>query len=416
MTFIFLLCHIFQPSDSSGTITSESSTDIGEEQGTIRYMDDQGSGSLTNRDSAYISYTNLLDDDDSGIVMRSGSQTSLDKTRSESNIRPELPSKNSRLVGSSSDSKLPPPRPAPRSSVSPNTGNIGDRLIKPTTIRERPQPAPRRHSLEKATEQSNVDNMLINLETPSEEKKQLSLTAQFDSVEVGGEYVTLRQSGIAQSRHFENRRSSITRSPAIKLQSTEAPKRPTVRRERSPVSADEDSPQTGSIIDFDPLCDQSGSPDLSQRTVAQSSVHSDSNNSSSLLMDWNINDLTSMTNTPSQSSYPYGYSTPPSRMPMTMNNLNNFYTPPEQYPQPTRVSLNFQNALGSVNTRTPTPIVPPRRRGRPSMGVPGSQGHFLPPKSNESQERVNNTDPFSELVNLTQPSTQPTQSTWQTFD
>ena len=395
-------------------------------------MEDGGDGSRHKGDNSAISYTNLMNDDDSGIVMRTDSQSSLDRNRFESGAKyektPMSQSMNITLdtkppprpapVGS--DTGLPPPRPAPRKSMSPNVGAIEDHVIRSSGLsRERPKPAPRKQSFDRNLPKPCGDT-LIDFGAKTAGQNVQDLSGDLDALNMGpaGDYVLLREplASKVDDSSF-NRRSSVTRTPAMKLGQNETPKRPSVRREPSPVSP-EKSPQTGSMLDFDPLYYDSSSTPSSQQTVNQSNVKVDqSDNDDSLLKDWNIGGLTGFSNTTKQnlhqSSVGYSQPTPPPRQPINPN-APKFFTP-QPYMSNTQSPVGFQ--YSSASTKNP-PSVPPRPKKHPNtergQGVKSSLF-----KAQSASETRNQSDPFADLVSLDQPSAQqsPSQNTsWETFN
>lgn len=409
----------FQTCDSTDTITSSSSTDGDLDQTDSYYLSGQ---SQQKGDNFSVQYTNLLEDSDSGIVMRSNSQSSLDRTRFESGYHNKSESEFTAM----SEQKLPPPRPAPRRSITPNTGPANeDRLITSRpAARERPKPAPRKLSFENQAPQPSGDNRsassfenLIDFSANNAENEQLDLVDEFEQLNSSGDYVLLRQPKTSNS-HLEigSKRYSISRTPAMKLGQNETPKRPSIRRERSPVSPD-DSPQSGSsLLDFDPLASKLFNQETKTPSVSQSRTESGTNKpdqSDSLLKDWDIGQLTNISNTQNravnQSGYRYGHPTPPARQPITTGMTNQFYTP---QPQMANRSTGSPNALGFNNQvaqmHSSAPQVPPR----PHKNRAGLQNTNTP-AANQSN------DPFADLLNLSQPkpqsSTQKTAS-WETFN
>ena len=407
---------LFQTSGSTDTITSSSSAD-GELD-----MPDKG-------DNSGMLYTHLLDDDDSGIVMRTNSQTSLDRSKYESSYQYRTDG-DSTGPGTFSEQKFPPPRPIPRRSITPNVApSVDDRLIGQHDIaRDRPKPAPRKLSFGNSTPDARGDNRqsiandsLIEFDAKPRHGDVFNLVDQFEQLDGSGDYVLLRQPKTmgSQAENWDggNKRSSISRTPAMKLGQNQTPKRPSIRKERSPMSPD-DSPQGGSsLLDFDPLASNS----YSQQTSSSNQFTTENKNtkvdeSDSLLKDWDINQLASVTNinTPNTSinrtSFMYGqHPTPPPRQPITGTMTQQFYTPqPNMMHRQTGSALGFNNPLSQIPGSAPQ--VPPRPRSRIS---PSNTG-------NGNSQIVNqSSDPFSDLLNLNQ-STQQTSpqkaTSWETFN
>lgn len=404
----------FQTSGSTDTITSSSSAD-GD-------LDHQGSSYHSKGDHSGIQYSNLLDDDDSGIVMRTNSQSSLDRTKFESSYQYKVDSES---LGSLSEQKFPPPRPAPRRSVTSNSGpNVEDRLIGAREIaRERPKPAPRKLSFENSSpnaygsnKQSNSNNeSLIDFDATTPPNNAFSLVDQFDQLDASGDYVLLRHPKTVGNPgggwESGSKRNSVSRTPAMKLGQNETPKRPSIRRERSPLSPD-DSPQT-SLLDFDPLSTNSFSQHSSASSVAQSTnevKNKTIDQSDSLLKDWDIKHLASVTNTQNppvhRASYMYGqHPTPPPRQPVSRM-TQQFYTPqPNMTQRQTGSALGFHNPMSQLHS--PAPQVPPRPKHRPSPG------------NTNSQSTIQSNDPFADLLNLNQSgpqTTSPNAASWETFN
>jgi hypothetical protein len=232
-----------------------------------------------------------------------------------------------------------------------------------------------------------------------------------------GDYVLLREPLASKMDDSSfNRRSSVTRTPAIKLGQNETPKRPSVRREPSPITP-EKSPQTGSVLDFDPLYNSSSTPSR-QQTVSQSSVKVEqTDDEDSLLKDWNIGGLTGFSNTPkqtlNQSGLSYSQPTPPPRQPINPNTPK-YYTP-QPYMSNTQSTLGLQ--YSPSNTKIP-PSVPPRpKRQANTVGGQGFKELF---KAQSTSDTRNQSDPFADLISLDQSGSQKTSSSqsasWETFN
>lgn len=405
---------VFQTSGSCDTITSSSSAEGDLDPHGSPYL----SGSAHRGDNSAIQYSNLLDDDDSGIVIRTNSQSSLDKTKFESSYQYKSETESSKSV---SEQNLPPPRPAPRKSVTPSAGSaVEDKLIGHRPVaRERPKPAPRRLSYEQQTAGPFGDNRPTTVNEPlidfgANTNVKSSLVEQFDNLDASGDYVYLKQTKpmTNQNENWDhgNKRYSISRTPAMKYGQNETPKRPSIRRERSPISPDE-SPN-GSFLDFDPLASNQKTRHTAVVESKTETVKTDQ--SDSLLKDWDIGQLTSVINTPknqpNRASYVYGHPTPPPRQTISPGMTQQFYTP-----QPAAMThrqtgshssaLGFHNPVSSMHS--PVPQVPPRPKNRPSPGTAGAQ------TVNKSD------DPFADLLNLNQSSSAKTPQSsvsWETFN
>ena len=415
-----MISFLFQNSDSSGTINSSDSSVINEHH----QVDDRES-SLETKKTSFVSYQSLIDDDDSGIVL-TVSQTSIDKTLESSGSNTSV----------NTVSVIPPPRPPPRRSRSPQTGRkmdeklgLGQKTPDKTVIR-------RRRSLELATK--GVDDLLINLDTPvdaSGDNKAIvpdsvdSLTAAFDRKDLksGGDYVKLRDMPVRENAG--NRRSSITRTPAMKLPPDVTPHRPSIRRERSPISPDEEEK---GISAFDPLWGDN-SPTMQLTTTEEKGSLSSvittspqSSNSDSLLKSWGIHHFTPGTNVQS-SGIDYGKSASAIQPVHGQSYIN---TSPYFSPQP-YVQRNLMNTqINPVNAPTmhksSPPLPPPRPINRPlsqtGSGFPSPQlssvSGILQPQSRSSEDLTDKSDPFADLVSLNKERTspQPKQSQWEKFE
>lgn len=414
----------FQSSGSSGTITSTSSLENETDHASIIRVNDGGDPSKHKGDSSGISYTNLLNDDDSGIVVRTDSQSSLDRTKLDSNFQSEkgtLPvSRNTsteydlpppRPAPLKSNVRLPPPRPAPRKSMSPNIAAAEDHVIRLAVIgRERPQPMPRKQSFERNLPKPCGDS-LIDLDSKTAGKNVDNLSNEFDSLNMNqaGDYVLLREPKTVDTSN--NRRSSISRTPAMKLNQNETPKRPSIRRERSPVSPDE-PPKTG-LLDFDPLFDPSSSP--SQQTGSQSGIKEQQTDSDdSLLKEWDLGGLTGFSNTPKQNLNQTNFSyTPPKHS--VNSGTHRFYTPQPYMANTHSVPTGVAFLNPHHHSKTP-PSLPPKPRTRLSTGGQEFKASLFQTQS--ALETVNQSDPFADLVKLDQSGTPKTstQKTWETFN
>lgn len=372
-----------------------------------------------------MSYQSLLDDDDSGIVL-TASQTSIDKTLESSCSNTSV-----NIV-----SPLPPPRPPPRKSRSPQTvKKIDDRLVLGQKTPDKAVLSRRRRSLELATQGGG--DLLINLDTPLDsggDNKPIfsesadSLTAAFDpkSLSSAGDYVKLRDTPIRQN---SGNRRSINRTPAMKLPANITPNRPSIRRERSPISPDEEEK---GISAFDPLWGDNSPTMQLTTTVEKGSLSSvittspPSSNSDSLLKSWEIHHLTPGTNIQS-SSFDYGKSSSAVQSVPGQGFIN---TSPYFSPQP-YVQRNLMNTpINPVNTPTiqhkSSPQIPPRPKNRPLSQTGsmfpspqvGSSSGILQPQYKSSENLTEKSDPFADLVSLNKERTspQPKQSQWEQFD
>ncbi|KAL4218820.1 DENN domain-containing protein [Mactra antiquata] len=388
-------------SDSSGTITSTSSLEIEGEP-------DANGGYRLKGDKSVLFYSALLEDDDSGIVMRTSSHTSLDQFKGEST----QPSSSDKV-----DAKLPPPKPLPR-RPSPNVVGVEDKLVK---SRERPQPAPRKHSFGSSGPKPSGDS-LIDFGPKTPENDIADLSDDFSGMNSAGDYVLLREpkSNRVNDNTAENRRISISRTPALKLGQDETPKRPSIRRERSPITPEEQKGPSA-MLDFDPLFDSSSSSYTTPKTSNNSDQYKQNDNGDSLLKEWNIGDLTALGQTPkeniSQSSYNYPAPTPPPRQRMNVG-MPQFYTP-QPYMTKTQTvtgSVGFQNPMSQPKT---APNIAPRPNTRQSGRELGVKSCLFPSQS-PSTISSNQSDPFGDLISVqntgTSSTAKPASSNWETFN
>ena len=347
---------------------------------------------------------------------------------------------------------IPPPRPLPRKSRSPQTErkiedrlligqksasnspqisrNVEDRLIMGQQSSETAWTSRKRRSLELATKE--MEDLLINLDpivdSGGDNKPMFtdsldSVTAAFDSkgLQSAGDYVKLRETPVRQNNG--NRRSSINRTPAMKLPADITPKRPSIRRERSPVSPDEEEK---GISAFDPLwADNSPTMQLTatKEKGSLSSVITTSppdSNSDSLLKSWDISHLTPGTNVQS-SGFDYNKST--SAIPPLPG--QGFNTAPYFSPQPYVQRNLMSTQVHTVNTpvsHKSSPQIPPRPKNRPlsqtGLMFQSPQGGILQPKSTSSENLADKSDPFADLVSLNKERTspQPKHSQWEKFE
>ncbi|XP_052219683.1 DENN domain-containing protein 1B-like isoform X9 [Dreissena polymorpha] len=407
-------------------------------------------------------YSQLLDDDDSGIVMRTSSQTSLEQSKPdfgkfENNWKPNVTSE-SQSYGTEEINQRPP-LPAPRKSLSgvgstqvlssSGTGStpVSDRLIgRHVAARERPKPLPRRQSVDSkdhgdtSTDDAKVKNLpnnsgdnLITLKAtdPVTPKPDLfDLESEFSNLKSSGDYVVLREPKVSRRISTDaDKRASVSRSPALKLGQDETPKRPSVRRDRSPVSPMDPLPQT-SVLDFDPLLDSQAALPSSQGDATKPILTTD-NNSDSLLHDWHIGHLSTnlssnspvKTHSRSSPSFPYGQyaSRPPRPQPMNAPTIPQFYSPrPNSIP-----SQQWHLVNAPMGTQTPLPL----SQSRPHVPArPVTKPDFTR-QMNKSSAAVNQSgagnqykDPFADLINITQSTSanqsakQPQkQNSWETF-
>ena len=278
-----------------------------------------------------------------------------------------------------------------------------------------------------------VDDLLINLDTPMDaggDKNFFAETVEslsaFDpkSLNSAGDYVKLRETPIRQNT---NNRRSISRTPAMKLPADITPKRPSIRRERSPISPDEEE---RGMSAFDPLWGDSSPVMQLQRTEEKGSLSSvittspPNSSSDSLLKNWEIGHLTPGVNvSPSNFDYSKQTSTSPSIPGQNIvQKTAAFFSP-----QPYSVQRNFMNSslnAGSITSSRehPAPQIPPRPKNRPYSSVftsPGvSSSDILQPSSMGQDKTPEKSDPFGDLVNLNKERTspQPKKSSWETFD
>lgn len=361
------------------------------------------------RDSAQqnILYTTLLEDDDSGIVVRAGSQSSLDTSNRDlsANVPCDRERVILRTVGHNEQS-MAPPIPAPRKSASPSLTIAGDKLITSDSRRPRPQPLPRRASLDKKVIE-DTNRSLINLGSPTD-NLDMNISGQFHQLTGSGDYVVLREPKTNQSNITPNRRSSVSRTPAMKLQQSETPKRPTVRREQSP-----DDP----MLDFDPLFNKNNS----SSSLQNNRQINDCDSSDSLLKDWNLSGLQAgsqsspmaMTHTVGQ-SVGGQYPCPAPRHSILLNN----YNPSGSYGLPNKpnvqIPLTYQNAIHSAVTPPPVPPKVPLPKPSYTSSSRLSQTTLHPGNQGNSQS-----DPFADLVSLNTSSTSsssPAKPNWETFE
>lgn len=380
-----MLSVYLQTSDSSGTITSTSSMENDGDP-------DKDGGYKMKGDKSALFYSALLEDDDSGIVMRTSSHTSLDQYKGDNT--PSFSSDSSKV------DKLPPPKPLPRKSMSPSVVTVDDKLIRP---RERPQPAPRKHSFG-SSETKPCGDVLIDLDAKTPENEIADLSDDFNGMNSAGDYVLLREPKSNKSYETaENRRISITRTPALKLGQDETPKRPSIRRERSPITPEEPK-APGTILDFDPLFDSGSSTSVTQNNSNASDGNQQIDDSDSLLKDWNIGGLTALGQSSkqnlSQTNYSYGTPTIPPRKP-TNTGMQRFYTP-QPYMTNTQTassSVGFQNPMSQPRQ---TPHVAPRPKSRQNMGSGQQSAKCLFPSQTSATKSANQSDPFAGLVSLNQ--------------
>ena len=316
------------------------------------------------------------------------------------------------------------------SSNSPKISrSVEDKLVLEQTSSEGAWTSRKRRSMELATK--NMEDLLINLDpvvdSAGDNKPMFgdsvdSVTADFDSkgLQSSGDYVQLRETPIRQNA---NNRRSINRTPAIKLPPDVTPKRPSIRRERSPISPDEEEK---GISAFDPLWGQD-SPTMqltatqekgSLSSVITTSPPNSNSNSDSLLKSWDISHLTTNVQSP---GFDFNQSTsviPPAHGP-------GFNTLPYFSPQPF-VQRNLMNPqIHSVTTpvkHNSPPQVPPRPKNRP-LSQTGSlfqspSGSLLQPQSKSSENLADKSDPFADLVSLNKERTSPQQkqSQWEQFE
>lgn len=435
---------LFQAGDSTDTLTSSSSVDVDLDHRDV--TDVRGGMTFTSHvDGLSSGYTHLLEDDDSGIVVRTNSQTSLDQQRFDSKFEVKFDSNFSPAgsgtgagvgshgaVDTQTAQRLPTPTPrgGARKSVSPAvTGSpvIADRIIRPVGARERPKPAPRRMSMENQAGPvpaprtpdmcGNSEDALINLDTDvgSQSRAGYDIVSEFSNLDASGDYVRLREDAVKADS--VDRRSSINRTPAIKLGQNETPKRPSIRRERSPVSPNDSG--HSSFLDFDPLsCPNT--PNQSQHSASSlqtstAATTSHEHNEDSLLKDWHIGHFTNVNTTPpkpnTQSAYMYSHHpTPPPRAnPLQPQPMAQFYSPQTTHMasrQTVGPSVGFNNPLSQFHK---PPQVPPKPTNRNSLLGPSSQ-------SATGMVVNQSNDPFADLLNMNQStqSQQPAQN-WETF-
>ena len=424
---------LFQNSDSSDTMTSSDSSLDDNEHRNLQFIDEHEA-----KKESFVSYQNLLDDDDSGIVL-TASHSSIDRTLELSGSSTSMKSVN-----------IPPPRPPPRKSRSPQTErkiedrlvigrksasnspkvsrNVEDRLILEQKSSDVAWTSRKRRSLELATKE--MEDLLINLDPVMDSRgdnkpmftdSMDSITAEFDSkgLQSAGDYVKLRETPVKQN--INNRRSSINRTPAIKLPPDVTPKRPSVRRERSPISPDEEEK---GISAFDPLWGQDSPTMQLTATKEKGSLSSvittspPNSNSDSLLKSWDISQLT--TNIQS-SGFDFNKST--SAIPPAPG--QGFNTSPYFSPQPFVQRNMMSTQIHSVNTpvkHNSPPQIPPRPKNRPlsqtGLMFQSPQGSLLQPQSTSSENLADKSDPFADLVSLNKERTspQPKQSRWEQFE
>ena len=372
--------------------------------------------------SSFISYHSLLNDDDSGIVL-TASQTSIDK-----NLEP---SSSNTSVNTVTD--IQPPQPAPRKSKSPQIvtkNTIQDRLVLGQKTSSHVSALTQQQKSVESTTQA-IDELLINLDTPVDSggdnkalfPESIDPLSSFDqkSLDSAGDYVKLRENPIRQN---SGNRRSISRTPAMKLPSDVTPKRPSIRRERSPISPDEEEK---GISAFDPLWDSDTSPVMQLTAKVEkgslSSIITTSpptSNSDSLLKTWEIGHLTPGTNIPLSN---FDYSQPNSTVPTISGQGFNAtaYFSPQPYVQ--RNLINSPLSTGNTPSHKHPPQLPPRPKNRPHSGVfPSPQitssSGILQPQSMSGQDTSEKSDPFADLVNLNKERTspQPKKSQWETFD
>lgn len=390
--------------------------------------------------TSFISYQSLLDDDDSGIVL-TASQSSIDKTQESSSSSTSVKSAGN----------IPPPRPPPRRSRSPKMERkIEDRLVigQKSSVSKIPQVKReledkkfssetnvinRRRSLKLATQ--SEDDLLINLDPLVDsggDNKPLfldsvdSLASAFETTELNpsGDYVKLRETPVKQNN---GNRRSISRTPAMKLPPDFTPKRPSIRRERSPISPDEEEK---GISAFDPLW--GGNSPAMQLTATEqkgslSSVITTSpptSNSDSLLKSWEIQHLTPGRN--GQSSG-FDYSKPATNI-SPVPGYGFINTSPFFSPQPyVQQNLNpHVNPVTAPSIHKSHPQTPPRPKDRPltQSGLmfqspqSSSLRNILQPQAMSSDNIVEKSDPFADLLTLNKErsSPQPQQSQWEKFD
>ncbi|XP_052789020.1 DENN domain-containing protein 1A-like isoform X3 [Mya arenaria] len=424
-----------QSGESSDTLTSSSSVEGDLLHHNIPSADRNIDHSPTPKGDNSI-YTHLIEDDDSGIVMRTGSQSSLEQmkldakfeTKFESNYTAHGKGSSGSLHDSKEDQKPPiaPPRPHHvRKSVSPNVTNspaMGDRLIRPGMARERPKPAPRRLSMENQglpTPQPRKDvpaspiaggDALIDFNVGSSGGG-YDIATEFSNVDAAGDYVLLKEPTQVAKDHVDGvqrdpRRGSISRTPAVKYGQNNTPKRPSIRRGQSPISPG-DPNQSSSLLDFDPLLDSFSETKKQEipRNQSGGSINSNIPNESedSLLKVWDIGHLTNLsTNTPNkpstQSTFVYGHQPTPSPRNQP---ISRFYSPqaqPMTNRQTVHYPIGFQNTNSNLN-REPTPQIPSKTANRNSYVGLSSQSASAGSLGNQSK------DPFADLLSLNQSET-----------
>jgi hypothetical protein len=263
---------------------------------------------------------------------------------------------------------------------------------------------------------------LIDFGQKSIEGEKLANELDELSLQSSGDYVLLKEPETPKfgDNNGSNRRSSITRTPVIKYGQNETPKRPSIRRERSPITPDEFTGKSNSLLDFDPLLNTSNEHNVTQSVE----VKAVSDNDDSLLKDWDIGGLVNLQQnlTQNQSSFTANQSAnpvPPPRHrthPIRHRNVSTDFFSPQPFMTGAHSSFSpvgFQNP-GSLPAKI-TPSVTPKPKPRTSTGEPGARTQLFPTQA-ESTDTGNQSDPFADLVNLNQPAQQRASANWETFN